>query len=126
MLRGKTKVSTTGQAQASFVCMNPADYEAIQTTSDANRNYLFSGPSTGGAVPTLWGLPVVQSQNIAAKTALVGDGTQAVLYDRMQAQVLTADQHSDFFTRNLFVLLAEERLALAVYRPTAFAKVTLV
>ena len=126
VLRAKTKVATTGQAQATFVCMNPADYEAIQTTSDANRNYLFAGPSSGAAVPTLWGLPVVQSQNITAKTALVGDGTQATLYDRMQAQVLTADQHSDFFTRNLLVLLAEERLALAVYRPTAFVKLTLV
>jgi hypothetical protein len=35
------------------------------------------------------------------------------------------DSHSDFFIRNIFVLLAEERVALPVFRPAAFAKVAL-
>jgi hypothetical protein len=53
----------------------------------------------------------------------VGDGTAAQVWDRMAAQLLIADQHSDFFVRNMYVLLAEERLGLAVYRPAAFALV---
>ena len=126
VLRAKTKVATTGGASASFVLMNPSDYEAIQTTADANRQYLFAGPSSAGGVPTLWGLPVVQSQNIAAKTALVGDGTMAAVADRMVGSIYTTDSHSDFFTRNLFVILAEERVALPVFRAAAFAKVALV
>jgi hypothetical protein len=44
----------------------------------------------------------------------------------MDAQIYTTDSHSDYFIRNLFVILAEERVALVVFRPSAFAKVTLV
>jgi hypothetical protein len=62
---------------------------------------------------------------MASGTALVGDGSMACVWDRMQAQIFVADQHSDFFVRNLFVLLAETRLALTVFRPTAFATVQL-
>jgi hypothetical protein len=53
---------------------------------------------------------------------LVGYGPAAGIFDRMDAQIFVADQHSDFFIRNIFVVLAEERLALAVFRPAAFAK----
>jgi hypothetical protein len=38
--------------------------------------------------------------------------------------VLTADQHADFFVRNLAVILFEERLAFPVYFPTAFVEIT--
>ena len=64
-------------------------------------------------------------ENITAGTALVGDGTMAAVVDRRDAQIYIADQHSDFFVRNIFVMLAEERVALPVFRPAAFAKVTL-
>jgi HK97 family phage major capsid protein len=73
----------------------------------------------------VWGLPIVASDNITAGTALVGDGTMAAVVDREDATIYTTDSHSDFFVRNLFVLLAEERVALAVFRPAAFAKVAL-
>ena len=33
-----------------------------------------------------------------------------------------ADQHQDFFVRNALVILAEQRLALAVPRPESFVK----
>jgi HK97 family phage major capsid protein len=122
--RAKTKIAVTGDAQATFIVLNPTDAENIDTTADANRQYLFGGPF-GPAQRTLWGLPVVESQNIAAGTALVGDGTMAAVVDRMQGQIYTTDSHSDFFVRNLFVILAEERIALPVFRPLAFAKVTL-
>jgi HK97 family phage major capsid protein len=122
--RAKTKVMVTGQATPTFIVMNPTDLEVIDTITDANREYLLGGPTTPGQ-RTLWGLRVVESQNIAAGTSLVGDGTMAAVVDRSQGKIYTADQHSDFFVRNIFVILAEERLALPVFRPTAFAKVTL-
>jgi HK97 family phage major capsid protein len=122
--RAKTKVMVTGQATPTFIVLNPTDLEVIDTITDANREYLLGGPTTPGQ-RTLWGLRVVESQNIAAGTSLVGDGTMAAVVDRSQGKIYTADQHSDFFVRNIFVILAEERLALPVFRPTAFAKVTL-
>lgn len=126
ILRAKTKVATTGEAMATFIVANPADVEKWLTYTDGSRQYLVGGGPTGTGTGNVWGLPIVQSQNITAGTALVGDGTMAAVVDRMDAQVFTSDSHSDFFVRNLFVLLAEERIALAVFRPAAFAKVALV
>jgi HK97 family phage major capsid protein len=56
--------------------------------------------------------------------ALVGAfGTGAQLYDREQASIRISEQHADFFVRNAIVVLAEQRLALAVKRPEAFVSV---
>lgn len=123
--RAKTKVMVTGDAMPSFIVANPADVEEWDTITDANRDYLIGGPD-GTKPRTLWGLPIAESQNIAAKTVLVGDGTMAAFVDRKQSVIYTTDSHSDYFIRNLFVVLAEERIALPVFRPVAFAKVSLV
>ena len=68
---------------------------------------------------------IIEDENLAENTALVGDGRFAAVWDRMQAQVL-ADTIDNQFVRNMLTLLAEERLALTVFRPTAFAKVQLI
>ena len=123
--RAKTKIMITGDAMPTFVVANPADVEEWETVTDANRQYLMGGPF-GPEVRRMWGMPIVESQNIAENTVLVGDGSMAAVVDRMQGRIYTTDSHSDYFIRNLFVILAEERLALPVFRPAAFAKVTLV
>jgi HK97 family phage major capsid protein len=128
ILRAKTRLSlsTVGGATPNFVVINPSVVEAMLTAVDSQNNYYGAGPFVGGGVPNLWGLRVVVSENIAATTGLVGDGSMAAVWDRMQARIYTTDSHSDFFIRNIFVILAEERIALTVFRPAAFAKVTLV
>lgn len=122
--RAKTKIMVTGDAMPTFFAVNPGDVETLETIADASRQYLLGGPY-GPNVRTLWGVPVVETSNIAAGTALSGDGTMAAVVDRMQGRIYTTDSHSDYFIRNLFVILAEERLALPVFRPLAFARVTL-
>lgn len=123
--RAKTKVMVTGAAMPTFIAMNPVDLEKLDTVADSTRQYLLGGPLQP-ANRRIWGLQVVETQNIAAGTALVGDGTMAAVVDRSQSRIYTADQHSDYFIRNLFVILAEERIALPVFRAAAFAKTTLV
>ena len=125
ILRGRALVRSTGRARANFVVLNPTDLEEMLTFTDANRQYFGGGPFSGGGIPGLWGLRVYEDENIAANTALVGDGRMAAVWDRMQAQVL-ADTIDDQFVRNMLTLLAEERLALTVFRPAAFAEVELV
>jgi HK97 family phage major capsid protein len=120
----RIKLASVGGAMPSFVVANPADVEDWETITDANRQYLLGGPF-GPGVTRMWGLPLVQSENIADNTALVGDGTMAAVVDRRDAQIYTTDSHSDYFIRNLFVILAEERIAVVVFRPSAFAEVTL-
>jgi HK97 family phage major capsid protein len=124
ILRAKTLVYTVADATATFIVANPADTEVWNSMTDANQQYLLGGPQ-GAMVRTLWGLPIVESQNIAAGTAIVGDGTMAAIADRNQARIYTTDSHSDFFIRNIIVVLAEQRLAVPVFRPAAFVKVDL-
>ncbi len=119
------QLQVVGQATPNFVVMNPADAEKFDTSTDVNRQYIFGGP-TAPLPRRVWGLPIVESDNIAALTALVGDGTMAAVVDRNQGRIYTTDSHSDFFVRNLIAVLAEERVALPVFRPAAFCAVTLI
>jgi hypothetical protein len=123
ILRSKTLIATTGDSNATFVIVNPTDWEVLLTLADTTDQYFGMGPFDTATNPRIWGLDVVITEAKAAGSYVVGDGTAAQVFDRMAAQLLIADQHSDFFIRNMFVLLAEERLGLAVYRPAAFALV---
>jgi len=125
ILRAKTKVATTGAATATFIVANPADVEKWISYADTDGRFIYGNPF-GGNPTSMHGLPIVQTEDIAAGTVLVGDGLMAGVFDRMDARVYTTDSHSDYFIRNLFVILAEQRIALAVFRPAAFASVSLV
>ena len=123
--RGIRKIRFTAFAEPTFIVLNPVDAEKIDTLLTTTNAYLIGGPLVP-AQRRLWGLQVVESANIAAGTALVGDGTMAAVVDRNQARIYTTDSHADYFIRNIFVILAEERVALPVFRPAAFATVQLV
>jgi hypothetical protein len=124
ILRAKTLIRTVGRARANFVVLNPADLEDFLTATDGDRQYLGAGPFTGNSIANLWGLRVVEDENLTEGSALVGDGRMAAVWDRMQAQILI-DTIDDQFIRNMLTILAEERLALTVFRPQAFAIVDL-
>lgn len=99
--------------------MNPTDWARIELTKDTTGSYIIGNPQ-GTAAPTLWGLPVVATQAIAVDKFLTGAFQMgAQLFDRWDARV-EAGYVNDDFTKNLVTILAEERLALAVYRPEAF------
>jgi HK97 family phage major capsid protein len=49
-------------------------------------------------------------------------GLAGQLWDREQANVRISEHHADYFARNMLAILAEERLALTVYRPEAFVR----
>lgn len=125
ILRARTLVATEGRARANFVVMNPADHEKFLATKDGQNRYFGQGPFSGAMIPTLWGLQVVENENIAEGNMLVGDGRQATIWDRMAAEVTTGTIDKQFI-RNMLTILAEERVALTVFRPAAFAHVELV
>jgi HK97 family phage major capsid protein len=100
--------------------MNPIDWAWIETLKDAGGNYIIGNPQ-GTISPTLWGLPVVTTQAMAVDKFLTGAfKLGAQVFDRWQARVEVATENEDDFIKNLVTVLAEERLALAVYRPEAF------
>jgi HK97 family phage major capsid protein len=123
--KAKTKVRLVGRSTPNGYVINPADLEAVDLLVDNENRYYFGGPAAAGSAPTLWGLPIVESEAVPAGTAYVGDWTKAVLWDRQQSTITTTDSHGDFFVRNLVAILAELRAAFGVLQPTAFVEIDL-
>lgn len=99
--------------------MNPIDWAWIETLKDSQGRYIIGNPQ-GSITPTLWGLPVVQTQAMTVDKFLTGAfRLGAQIFDRWDARIEAAYVDDDFI-KNLITILAEERLALAVYRPEAF------
>ena len=99
--------------------MNPIDWARIELTKDANESYIIGNPQ-GSISPTLWGLPVVATQSMTVDKFLTGAFSMgAQVWDRWDARVEVGYENDDF-TKNLVTILAEERLALTVYRPESF------
>ena len=124
-IRRAATLSFLAYYEPTGVVLHPNDWEDIELTKDSNGQYLVAISVALGGEPRVWRIPVVETPAIAEGTALVGAfGTGAQLYDREQANIRVSEQHSDFFVRNAIVILAEQRLALAVKRPEAFTKIT--
>lgn len=118
-----TKARKVGRVQPNAVVLSPEDVETIDLARESGTSGAFLGAGPFAMGPrTLWGLPIVESEIMPAKTGLVGDFRKAVLWDREQATVTISDSHADFFIRNLVAILAEERVAFAVTRPKAFVE----
>ena len=124
-LRRAATLAFLSYYQPTGVVLHPNDWEDIELVKDTNGQYLMAVSIAIGGEPMVWRMPVVDTPAIAEGTALLGSfGIGAQLYDREQANVRIAEQHSDFFVRNAVVVLAEERLAMAVKRPESFVEVT--
>jgi len=110
--------------EATGVVMHPNDFSAARLLKNTQGEYLLGHP-TDSEPATLWGKPVVVTTDIAAKTVLVGNFAEGgeVLY-RQGVTIETGSAGTDW-TSNITRFRAEERLTLAVYRPSMFVKVTL-
>lgn len=107
---------------ATGIVLNPADWAGIELIKDTQGRYILGNPQ-GVLAPTLWGLPVVSTQAMAAGQFLVGAfDAAAQIFDRWEARVEVATENQDDFIKNMVTILAEERLALAIYRPEALVK----
>lgn len=122
VLRVAILQATLANLPATGIVLNPTDWMTIETTKDSAGGYIIGDP-TGRLEPRIWGLPVAETQAMAAGNFLTGafqGGAQ--LFDRWDARVEISTEDSDNFRKNLVTILAEERLALAVYNTLAFVK----
>lgn len=129
--RAMTAIRTTSFIEPDGIIVHPNDWQDVRLAKDANGQYYGGGPFMGPygqgglAQDNIWGLNVVVTPAITEGTALVGAfQVGAQVFRKGGLTVEASNSHSDFFQRNLTAIRAEERLALAVYRPTAFATVT--
>jgi HK97 family phage major capsid protein len=124
-----------------WIVMHPSDWESIRLLKDTANQYYGGGPFLGpyggpqgpvgasgqvnGALDSLWNKPVYVTATIGAGTALTGSTSAAQVWRKGGISVDASNSHNDYFQRNLVALRAEERLALAVYRPAAFTEIRL-
>ncbi|HHT7889646.1 phage major capsid protein [Pasteurella multocida] len=110
---------------ASGFVLNPVDWAKIELEKDTIGRHIIGNPQSL-VQPTLWGVPVVQTQAMTAGSFLTGAfNLAAQIFDRQSLGIAVATENEDDFVKNLVTVLCEERLALAIYRPDAFVKGTL-
>lgn len=133
IFRAMTAVNTESGFTADAIVINPADYQTLRLAKDSNNQYygggFFQGSYGNGSVmdtPSLWGVPTVVTSAIAKGTVLVGAfKLGGSVIERKGLTVEMANQNEDDFINNRISIRIEERLALAIRYPKAFAKVTL-
>jgi HK97 family phage major capsid protein len=128
LFTARTMVRTGSKLAPTAYVMNPVDYQQVRLLRENSASatlgqYLMGPPNTLG-VPTVWGLPVVEDENVPADTVVVGNWSRGCAqFDREQSSIRVG-LINDQFVRNQQTILAEQRLAFVVWRPTAFVKIT--
>ena len=121
-----TKVENTGFAMPDNVLMNPTDWQAQRLAQSPQGIYYFGMPTDVG-ISRLWGLPVTTSTFVPAKKIIVGDfAGYSELDFRAGIEFEVSNSHADFFQRGVLAIRAQIRVAFTLYRPSAFAVVTLI
>jgi len=121
-IRKAIALAATSEYLANGIILNPTDFANIELLKGDDGHYIWATVPNGGEA-RLWRVPVYESTAMTAGEFLLGNwNLGATLFDREQATVRVAEQHADLFIKNGVVVLGEERVALAVYRPQAFVK----
>lgn len=118
------KIRTVAFLEPNVIVMHPDDWTDVRLLRTPDGVYIWGNPSEEGP-ERIWSLPVRQTPLMTQNTALVGafaDGAQQFI--RQGVAFAMSTEHSDFFTTNKVMLRVEMRLALVVFRPTAFCTVT--
>ncbi len=128
-----THIRTTQFLEPDACLINPVDWQNIRLAKDKNGQYYAGGPFTGAYgnggfsnVDALWGLRMVQTAAAPLGAPIVGAFRQGgQIFRRQGITVEMTNSNEDDFRHNLIMVRAEERLALAIFRPGAFGQVTI-
>lgn len=124
LFKAMTKVRNVGFAEPTAVVLHPNDWQDIRLVRTADGIYIFGSPADAGP-ERVWGLEVRVTSNMTENTGLVGAfRPDAQIFRRGGVELAVSDSHASYFISNLLAVRAEERLALAVYRPASFCTVT--
>lgn len=122
--KAMVNVRVTGRAFPGAVVFHPLDWQDVRLLRTVDGIYIWGSPSDAGP-DRIWGLPVAQSDAITQNTALVGDFEGfSELSTRRGIDVQISNSHGTYFVEGKQAIRADVRVALVVYRPTAFCTVT--
>lgn len=121
-----TQIRVTSFMEPDSIVMDPNGWQNVLLAKNSQGFYYANGPFASAESPSLWGKPVVATPSVTtANSAIVGAfQTSAQIFRKGGITVEASNSHADFFQRGMTAIRAEERLALAVYRPGAFGTVT--
>jgi HK97 family phage major capsid protein len=121
--KAMTKIRVNAFSEPNAAIFHPNDWQTVRLLKTSDGLYIWGAPMDAGP-ERIWGIRVLQTTGMTENTALVGDFQQASLIVRSGVDIRISDSHDDYFVKNLLAVVAEMRVALAVYRPAAFATVT--
>ena len=99
------------------VVVNPADWSVMELAKETNGAYLYGAPGTNSGMSP-FGVQVVLSNHMAAGSFLIGSLRSSSTIFQRESAVVDMGFVNDDFTKNLVTIRAEERLGLAVDRPS--------
>lgn len=134
IFEGMMAVKNQTGYDADAILINPTDYATLRLAKDSNLQYYgggyFYAPYGNGQIaaqPGIWGLKTVVTTAVEAGTVLVGAFKAAASVVTKAGEGASIEVHRgdhDDAINNRVTVVVEERLALAVRIPAAFAKVS--
>lgn len=109
--------NTNGNTSPQAIVMNSADIWALRLIKESGVGYMVGNPFMQGATPMPWGVPIVQSNKVAAGVALVGRFDSVQFLQLEALNVLAFNQHKDYAQRNMTYVRAEMRGRQLFYAP---------
>ena len=122
---GILKVQTGAGMDPDAVLIHPVDFWKMAIAKDGTNGGYFSGGPYAAPSRNPWGIRTVVTREAVLGKPLVGAfRSAATVFRKGGLSVEASNSHADYFRKNLTAIRAEERLALVVIRPAAFALVT--
>jgi HK97 family phage major capsid protein len=106
-------------ATANLLVLHPTTWGALRRAKDSQGRYLINPDPTAADGQRIWDVPVLITTTLAAGSGLLLDTNKFGKVLVREGITVATGTNTDDFTKNIQRWVIEERLALAVERPTA-------
>jgi HK97 family phage major capsid protein len=111
-------------ATANLIVIHPGTFGAVRRQKDAQNRYILNPDPELNQANQIWGVECLQTTAIAAGTAVLLDTEKFGFVPLRQNLEIMSGYANDDFQRNITRWAVEERLNIAVERPSAVLNIT--